>query len=62
MALEYRFPLNRNHGFLHIGMPVSTLRNRGVKPPGILKLTLQDLNGEYLVMPIQVVCAIRCIP
>ena len=36
MALELRFPLKRNHGFLYIGMPVSNFRNCGVKLPGIL--------------------------
>lgn len=38
MVLEYRFPSKRNHGFLYIGTSVSTIRNWGVKPPGILKL------------------------
>lgn len=37
MTPEYRFPLKRKCGFLHIGTPVSNLRNWGVKPPGILK-------------------------
>lgn len=36
MIPEYRFPLKRKCGFLHIGTPVSNLRNWGVKPPGIL--------------------------
>ena len=37
MIPEYRFPLKRKCGFLHIGTPVSNLRNWGVKPPGILR-------------------------
>ena len=36
MFPEYRFPLKRKYGFLHIGTPVSDFRNWGVKPPGIL--------------------------
>lgn len=36
MTPECRFPLKQNLGFLYIGTAVSTLRNYGVKPPGIL--------------------------
>ena len=36
MVPEYRFPLKRKRGFLHIGTSVSNLRNWGVKPSGIL--------------------------
>ena len=36
MTPEYRFPLKRKRGFLHIGTSVSYLRNCGVKPSGIL--------------------------
>ena len=36
MVPEYRFPLKRKRGFLHIGTSVSNLRNWSVKPSGIL--------------------------
>lgn len=36
IVLEYRFPSNRNYGFLHIGTSVSIPRNEGVKLSGIL--------------------------
>ena len=40
MVPEYRFPLKRKRGFLHIGTSVSYLRNWGVKPSGILIISL----------------------
>lgn len=54
MTPECRFPLKQNLGFLYIGTAVSTLRNYGVKPPGILNG--KELNWKerikncYLVM------------
>ena len=44
MTPECRFPLKQNLGFLYIGTAVSTLRNYGVKPPGILKLHNRNLH------------------
>ena len=46
MTPEYRFPLKRNCGFLHIGTMVSNLRNRGVKPPGILNKAYYSLDHD----------------
>lgn len=40
MTPECRFPLKQNLGFLYIGTAVSTLRNYGVKPPGILTVLI----------------------
>ena len=48
MVLEYRFPSKRNHGFLYIGTSVSTIRNWGVKPPGILIRLIGDRNSIHL--------------
>lgn len=47
IVLEYRFPSKRNHGFLYIGTSVSTIRNWGVKPPGILNVeTIGNITDE----------------
>jgi len=44
MTPECRFPLKQNLGFLYIGTAVSTLRNYGVKPPGILIYNLKTTD------------------
>lgn len=46
MIPEYRFPLKRKCGFLHIGTPVSNLRNWGVKPPGILTVLMEIVRTD----------------
>lgn len=51
MTPECRFPLKQNLGFLYIGTAVSTLRNYGVKPPGILTLSILE-NAGLMGMPI----------
>lgn len=54
MTPECRFPLKQNLGFLYIGTAVSTLRNYGVKPPGILTISYHfckkhgERQEEYL--------------
>ena len=45
IVLEYRFPSNRNYGFLHIGTSVSIPRNEGVKLSGILNFHKNPLSG-----------------
>lgn len=47
MIPEYRFPLKRKCGFLHIGTPVSNLRNWGVKPPGILTIGWGYIKQDF---------------
>ena len=47
MIPEYRFPLKRKCGFLHIGTPVSNLRNWGVKPPGILSEITKEQYDQW---------------
>ena len=46
MTPEYRFPLKRKRGFLHIGTSVSNLRNWGVKPSGILRQTFLEKRTQ----------------
>ena len=47
MTPECRFPLKQNLGFLYIGTAVSTLRNYGVKPPGILNFRNALVRANY---------------
>ena len=51
MTPECRFPLKQNLGFLYIGTAVSTLRNYGVKPPGILSAVNQDGMSAGITAP-----------
>ena len=53
MVPEYRFPLKRKRGFLHIGTSVSNLRNWSVKPSGILSRTVKPAALALSSIPLR---------